>query len=56
VRVLGQAAADYLAVLKRDGTTSAYLDHMFDFNQLNDVIGTEALLRTGDRYAAADEQ
>lgn len=50
VRVVGRAATDYLATLQRDGTTRNMLDRMFDFNELNDVIGTEAMLLEGDRY------
>jgi 2-methylisocitrate lyase-like PEP mutase family enzyme len=52
VRVLSRAAADYLEVLKRDGTTSGYLDRMFDFAQINDVIGTDGMIQAGERYAA----
>lgn len=50
VRVVGHAATSYLATLKADGTTRGMLDRMFDFRQLNDVIGTDAMLRHGDRY------
>lgn len=50
VRVVGRAASDYLATLKTEGTTRNMLDRMFDFSRLNEVIGTEALLREGDRY------
>lgn len=50
VRVVGRAATDYLATLKRDGTTRNMLERMFDFRRLNEVIGTEAMLKEGDRY------
>ncbi|GMW06798.1 MAG: 2-methylisocitrate lyase [Nevskiales bacterium] len=50
VRVVGHAATDYLATLGRDGTTRNMLDRMLDFPALNDLIGTEAMLREGDRY------
>ncbi|MDJ0926979.1 MAG: oxaloacetate decarboxylase [Gammaproteobacteria bacterium] len=50
VRVLSRAGADYLATLKQDGTTANMLDRMNDFSQLNDLIGTERLLRQGERY------
>jgi 2-methylisocitrate lyase-like PEP mutase family enzyme len=51
VRVLGFAASDYLATLARDGTTRHMLDRMFDFQRINEVIGTGDLLAEGERYA-----
>jgi 2-methylisocitrate lyase-like PEP mutase family enzyme len=50
VRVVGYAAMNYLNVLKADGTTRQMLDRMFDFSRLNEVIGTNEMLRHGDRY------
>jgi 2-methylisocitrate lyase-like PEP mutase family enzyme len=50
VRVVGHAATNYLNTLKADGTTRGMLDRMFDFSRLNEVIGTDELLRHGDRY------
>ena len=50
VRVLSRAGAQYLAALQRDGTTANILDTMNDFNQLNDLIGTQALLDEADAY------
>jgi len=50
VRVVGQAATNYLATLKSDGTTRGMLDRMFDFRRLNDVIGTDDMLRAGESY------
>jgi 2-methylisocitrate lyase-like PEP mutase family enzyme len=50
VRVTMKAGADYLATLKRDGTTRDMLDRMHDFAKLNEVIGTADMLREGDRY------
>lgn len=50
VRVVGYAAMNYLNVLKADGTTRQMLDRMFDFSRLNEVIGTDEMLRHGDRY------
>lgn len=41
---------NYLNVLKADGTTRQMLDRMFDFSRLNEVIGTDEMLRHGDRY------
>ncbi len=51
VRVVGHAARGYLATLRQDGTTRNMLDGMLDFSQLNDVIGTSVMLRTGEDYA-----
>ena len=50
VRVVGQAATDYLATLRSAGTTRGMLDRMFDFQRLNEVIGTDDLLHDGERY------
>ena len=50
VRVLSRAGAQYLAALQRDGTTANILDTMNDFNQLNNLIGTQALLDEADAY------
>jgi 2-methylisocitrate lyase-like PEP mutase family enzyme len=50
VRVVGHAASHYLATLQADGTTRQMLDRMFDFRQLNDVIGTDDMLQQGQRY------
>ena len=50
VRVVGHAAANYLATLRADGTTRQMLDRMLDFGQLNDVIGTDDMLQQGQRY------
>lgn len=49
-RVVGHAAANYLKTLKAEGTTRGMLDRMLDFRQLNEVIGTDELLRHGDQY------
>jgi len=50
VRVVGQAATSYLAMLQADGTTRGMLDRMFDFQRLNDAVGTDAMLQQGERY------
>lgn len=51
VRVLSRAAAGYLDVLMRDGSTAGIIDRMFNFNEVNDVIGTAAMLAIGDKYS-----
>ena len=50
VRVLSRAGQEYLQALRRDGSTLNVLDRMNDFRQLNELIGTDAMLRTGERY------
>jgi 2-methylisocitrate lyase-like PEP mutase family enzyme len=52
VRALANAAREFYAVLKRDGTTDAFRGRMFDFNALNAVIGTPQMLEEGRRYAS----
>jgi hypothetical protein len=37
-------------VLKRDGTTDAYRNRMFDFQAINDIVGTTVMLARGQRY------
>jgi len=52
LRTLSRAGAEYLAVLKRDGTTAGIMDRMFDFKQANKMIGTDELLDTGRKYSS----
>jgi len=51
LRMISRAGAEYLAALRRDGTTAGIMDRMFDFQTLNTVIGTDKLLADGDRYS-----
>jgi 2-methylisocitrate lyase-like PEP mutase family enzyme len=51
LRVLSRAGAEYLQTLRRDGTTAGILDRMFDFNQVNDLIGTDELIKISDKYS-----
>ncbi len=41
----------YFASLAEHGTTAPFQDRMLDVKGINDVVGTEALLETGTRYA-----
>ncbi len=50
VRALTRTATDYFASLRETGSTNAFRDHMFDFDELNSVLGTEAYLALGKRY------
>ena len=54
VRALAHAAQDFYEVLKRDGTTDAFRDRMFDFQALNAIVGTPEMLARGRRYEAGD--
>jgi len=49
-RALGWAAREYLATLRRDGTTDALRARMLDFDGLNGIIGTPEMLALGKRY------
>ena len=50
VRALARTARDYYANLKADGTNVAFQDRMFDFQELNDMLGTAEMLEDGRRY------
>ncbi|MEL6233608.1 MAG: isocitrate lyase/phosphoenolpyruvate mutase family protein [Pseudomonadota bacterium] len=50
VRALARTARDYYAGLLRDGSNAAFQDRMFDFNALNEVLGTQALLAHGKAF------
>lgn len=55
VRALARTAQAFYATLLRDGTTAAFQDCMFNFNELNQVIGTPELLALGKRYDGSVE-
>jgi 2-methylisocitrate lyase-like PEP mutase family enzyme len=50
VRALAWQAQAFYGALHRDGTTDAFRDRMFDFEAINDVVGTADLLAQGRRY------
>jgi 2-methylisocitrate lyase-like PEP mutase family enzyme len=52
VRAIARTAADYYASLAAHGTTNAFRARMLDFDRLNDVIGTPAMIELGRRYEA----
>lgn len=54
VRALAHAARDFYGVLKRDGTTDAFRDRMFDFAALNAIVGAPDMLARGRRYEMDD--
>ena len=50
VRALARAAQDFYASLKANGTTDPFRERMFDFDQLNAVIGTPEMIAVGKAY------
>ncbi|RCV88030.1 isocitrate lyase/PEP mutase family protein [Billgrantia montanilacus] len=50
VRAVTHMASQFFATLRRDGTTDAFRDRMLDFGQLNDYLGTQAMLELGQKY------
>ena len=52
LRMLSRAGAEYLAVLRRDGTTAGIMERMFDFGQVNELIGTADMLSSAVKYSA----
>jgi len=51
VRALAKTAEEYYTSLKAHGTTDPFRARMFDFNALNELIGTPETLARGKRYA-----
>jgi 2-methylisocitrate lyase-like PEP mutase family enzyme len=54
VRAMAHAGRAFYDTLLRDGTTDAFRSRMFDFNGLNDVIGTPEMLRNGKAYEGVE--
>lgn len=52
VRALARTAQDYYQSLRANGSNRPFADRMFDFNGLNEVIGTADMLERGGRYDA----
>ena len=50
VRAIAHAAQAFYGTLLRDGTTDAFRNAMFDFDELNGVIGTPDMLALGKTY------
>ena len=50
IRVLTHAARAYLNELYTSGSTDSFRDRMLDFNELQEIIGTEEMLAAGSRY------
>ena len=52
VRALARTAEEYYASLKTNGSNRPFADRMFDFDGLNDRLGTTDMLAAGKRYEA----
>ena len=52
VRALAWSAREYFASLKAHGTTAPFRNRMFDFQGLNAMLGTEAMLARGRDFDA----
>ena len=50
VRAIAHHLNDYYSGLLRDGHNRVFSERMYDFDGLNDVIGTKALLAQGKKY------
>ena len=51
VRVLAHAAENYFKSLLKHGSTLHQQSEMFDFDELNQLLGTEEMLEAASRYA-----
>ncbi len=51
VRAIAKTAEEYYGSLKAHGTTDPFRSRMFDFNALNNLIGTPEMLARGKQYA-----
>lgn len=56
VRAVARTMTEYYASLAQAGSTTPFAARMFDFNGLNDLIGTPELLARGARYEAYDQE
>lgn len=52
VRALAKAAQEFYGSLKAHGGTEAFRPRMFDFDDLNELLGTPEMLARGKRYEA----
>lgn len=52
VRALTYMGMEFFQSLKAHGTTDPFRDRMLNFQQLNEYLGTEAMLAMGEKYEA----
>ena len=50
VRALARCSKDYYTSLKATGSNAAFADRMYDFDGLNQLLGTAQILAEGKRY------
>jgi 2-methylisocitrate lyase-like PEP mutase family enzyme len=50
VRALAFHLMQYFASLRAHGTTAPFRERMIDFREINDIVGTDAMLELGKRY------
>src|SRR5215831_7908628 len=53
VRALARTASEFYVSLAAHGTSAPFLERMYDFSALNEVIGTPQMISLGQRYEAA---
>lgn len=56
VRALAKSAEAYYGSLMAHGSNRPFTDRMFDFDGLNDRLGTQAMLAEGRRYDSGDTE
>ena len=54
VRALARCSRDYYTSLKAHGSNAPFADRMYDFDGLNEVLGTPELLAEGKRYSGGN--
>ncbi|MCA0939591.1 isocitrate lyase/phosphoenolpyruvate mutase family protein [Salipiger pacificus] len=54
VRALARTAQDYYASLHANGSNRPFAERMFDFDGLNEVIGTPQMLAAGQKWEGRD--
>ncbi|MFK7854880.1 MAG: oxaloacetate decarboxylase [Granulosicoccus sp.] len=54
VRAMAMTAGDYYTNLLSQGSNDAFATRMYDFDGLNEVIGTQSLLAEGKRYSDSE--
>jgi 2-methylisocitrate lyase-like PEP mutase family enzyme len=55
VRAMAHAAASFYRTLLQEGTSASFHERMYDFNALNRLLGTPAMLELGKRYKSYGE-
>jgi hypothetical protein len=56
VRTLAKTASEYYASLATHGSTQPFRDRMFDFNELNRLIGTPEMIERGRRLGSNEPE